>query len=218
MKQNVRDSVRQILTNYLELNNHRKTPERYAILDAVYQMEGHFTLDELGEKLRTEDNFPVSRATLYNTLRLFLELRLVIRHRFQDTTRYEACFDNSKHCHQICTMCGKVKEIKLAEITKAIDNQHLKRFHKDGFTLYIYGICSTCQALQTKQRKLLNKKRESLTQPAPPLKSPPRERSVRKKRILLSPPNTSLISLLEEKSERKGRGKEIVKRKSSNSK
>ena len=58
MKQNVKDSVREILTNYLELNNHRKTPERYAILDAVYRMEGHFTLEELGEKLSVEDNFP----------------------------------------------------------------------------------------------------------------------------------------------------------------
>lgn len=71
MKQNVKDTVSQILTNYLELNNRRKTPERYAILEAVYDMDGHFTLDELGEKLSEEDKFPVSRATLYNTLETF---------------------------------------------------------------------------------------------------------------------------------------------------
>jgi uncharacterized protein YecE (DUF72 family) len=33
------------------MNNHRKTPERYAILRAVYDINGHFTLDELGDKL-----------------------------------------------------------------------------------------------------------------------------------------------------------------------
>jgi len=153
MKQNVKPSVRQILTNYLELNNHRKTPERYAILDAVYDIDGHFTLDELGDKLANEDNFPVSRATLYNTLKLFLELRLIVRHRFQGTTHYEACYDNNGHSHQVCTMCGKVTELKSAEITKVINRQHLKRFHKDGFALYIYGICSTCQAKLTRQRK-----------------------------------------------------------------
>lgn len=153
MKQNVKDTVSQILTNYLELNNHRKTPERYAILEAVYDMDGHFTLDELGEKLSEEDKFPVSRATLYNTLKLFLELRLVVRHRFQGTTRYEACYDNNGHSHQVCTMCGKVTEIKSTEITKTINKQRLKRFHKDGFTLYIYGICSTCQAKITRQKR-----------------------------------------------------------------
>ena len=67
MRESNKVTVRNILTNYLELNNHRKTPERYAILDAVYSINGHFTLEELGEKLNGEKNFPVSRATLYNT-------------------------------------------------------------------------------------------------------------------------------------------------------
>ncbi len=153
MKQKVKDSVRQILTDYLDLNNHRKTPERYAILEAVCNTEGHFTLEELGDKLNEEYNFPVSRATLYNTLKLFLELRLVIRHRFQGTTRYESCYANNSHSHQVCTMCGKVTEVKSPEVTKVINELHLKRFRKDGFALYIYGICSSCQAQLTRQRK-----------------------------------------------------------------
>ncbi len=83
MKESVRTTVRQILDNYLEANNRRKTPERYAILEAVYDTNGHFTLEDLSEKLAEESRFPDSRATLYNTLKLFMELRLVIRHRFQ---------------------------------------------------------------------------------------------------------------------------------------
>ena len=154
MKDSVKAAVEQILDSYLEVNNHRKTPERYAILDAVYSTDGHFTLDELGEKLATEYKFPVSRATLYNTLNLFMELRLVIRHRFQGTTSYEVYGES--HSHQICTMCGKVTEVKTPEVTKAIDALRLKRFRKDGFTLYIYGICSTCQAKLT--RKMNTKK------------------------------------------------------------
>ena len=150
MKDSVKAAVEQILDSYLEVNNHRKTPERYAILDAVYSTDGHFTLDELGEKLATEYKFPVSRATLYNTLNLFMELRLVIRHRFQGTTSYEVYGES--HSHQICTMCGKVTEVKTPEVTKAIDALRLKRFRKDGFTLYIYGICSTCQAKLTRKK------------------------------------------------------------------
>ena len=88
MKDSVKAAVEQILDSYLEVNNHRKTPERYAILDAVYSTDGHFTLDELGEKLATEYKFPVSRATLYNTLNLFMELRLVIRRSARTVSPY----------------------------------------------------------------------------------------------------------------------------------
>jgi Fur family ferric uptake transcriptional regulator len=153
MKESVITAVERILDNYLEMNNHRKTPERYSILRAVYNINGHFTLEELSEKLTNELNFPVSRATLYNTLNLFLELRLVIRHRFQGTTKYEACYDNNSHCHQICTMCGKVIEVKSPEIIMAVENMHLKRFRKDGFTLYVYGVCSSCQTKMTRRKK-----------------------------------------------------------------
>ena len=109
MRESDKETVRNILTNYLELNNHRKTPERYAILNAVYDISGHFTLEDLGQKLADEQHFPVSRATLYNTLNLFIELRIVIRHNIKGTTKYEAYYPGNNHCHQICTMCGKVR-------------------------------------------------------------------------------------------------------------
>ena len=151
-------SVEHILDGYLAMNNHRKTPERYAILRAIYTMGRHFTIEELGDKLARDNKFPVSRATLYNTLNLFMELRLVIRHRFQGTTKYEACYAEENHCHQICTVCGKVTEVKSPEIAEAIDTMKLRRFRKDGFSLYIYGICSTCQAVITRQKN--NKKKQ----------------------------------------------------------
>ena len=153
MKESVVSAVERILDNYLEMNNHRKTPERYKILRAIYSFTGHFTLEELNDKLVDEMDFPVSRATLYNTLNLFLELRLVIRHRFQGTTKYEACYDNSSHCHQICTICGKVTEVRSQEISRAVENMRLRRFRKDGFTLYVYGVCSTCQTKSKRQVK-----------------------------------------------------------------
>ena len=159
MKEDVKVTVKNILTNYLEQNQLRKTPERFAILDAVYSINGHFTLEELGDRLNDKNRFPVSRATLYNTLKLFMELRLVIRHRFQGSTKYEACYDNNSHSHQICTVCGRVTEFKSQKINEALASVHLKRFRKDGFSLYVYGICSTCQAKWTKhamKRKLEN--------------------------------------------------------------
>ena len=157
MDENVLERVKTTLTNYLEENNCRKTPERFAILEAIYKMNGHFTLEELGEKLEQE-NFRVSRATLYNAIHLFMKLRLVVRHNFQQETSYEASFHNDNHCHQICTICGKVKEVNSVNLNNSVETIKLKRFHQMGYSLYIYGICSTCQAKITRMRGRRNKK------------------------------------------------------------
>lgn len=151
MSDNVKTKVREVLDNYLETNQHRKTPERYAILDAVYSIGGHFTLEELGEMLEKK-HFRVSRATLYNTMHLFIELRLVVRHSLVDGTKYEASFDNENHVHQVCTVCGKVTEIKAPQIAAAVNATKLQRFRRDAFALYIYGVCSACQAKITRKR------------------------------------------------------------------
>ena len=80
--QNVKDTVRQIFTEYLNANGHRKTPERYAILDTIYSIDGHFDIDMLYSQMMNQENFRVSRATLYNTIILLINARLVIKHQF----------------------------------------------------------------------------------------------------------------------------------------
>lgn len=145
-------AAKEQLDSYLEMNNHRKTPERYAILDAIYGINVHFTLDELNAYLENERNFPVSKPTLYNTLRLFIKLRLVVRHNIQGKTRYEPCYASGNHVHQVCTSCGKVTEIPAVQIAQDIADLKLKRFRPDGYAVYIYGICSKCQAKLTRQK------------------------------------------------------------------
>ena len=49
--------ARELLDSYLKGTGHRHTPERSAILDAVYDQRGHFTLDELAKVLE-QRNFP----------------------------------------------------------------------------------------------------------------------------------------------------------------
>ena len=97
-------------------------------------------------------NFHVSRGTLFNSLRLFVELRLLIRHRFQNGTRYEACYKNESHCHQICTVCGKVIDVDIPGISDLLQDAKMRRFRKDRYALYIYGVCSACQLKEKRKR------------------------------------------------------------------
>jgi len=156
VKNKMLDNARKILDGYLEVTSKRRTPERYAILEAIYHFDGHFTVEELNDLLE-KDRFIVSRATLYNTLRLFLKIHLVVRHKLADKTKYEAALRNDSHSHQICTMSGKVSEVELPEVEAAIASSRLYRFRKEGFTLYIYGICSSCQSKLTRQRTMIEK-------------------------------------------------------------
>ena len=55
--QNVKDTVRKIFTEYLTANGHRKTPERYAILDTIYSIDGHFDIDMLYSRMMDQENF-----------------------------------------------------------------------------------------------------------------------------------------------------------------
>lgn len=141
------------LDSYLEMNNHRKTPERYAILEAVFGINVHFSLDDLSAYLVREKNFRVSRPTLYNTMRLFLELRLVLRHNIKGKTKYEPCYNSGNHIHQVCTSCGKITEVPAQVIDEEFMQLKLKRFRPEAFAIYIYGICSKCQAQLTRQKR-----------------------------------------------------------------
>lgn len=162
MNEDVKQKVKEILDGYLDTNQHRKTPERYAILDAVYSIGGHFSLEELGELLEKR-HFRVSRATLYNTIHLFVELRLVIRHGLANGTKYEACYDNENHVHQVCTVCGRVTELEAPLVMAAVAATKLQRFRRDAFALYIYGVCSSCQAKITRRRTQQSKKNSNET-------------------------------------------------------
>ena len=157
----IRDEVKQLFTEYMQVNGHRKTPERYAILDTIYSIEGHFDIEQLFHIMMDKSHFRVSMATLYNTLTLLVDAKLVIKHQFGDNTaHYERCYDRMPHHHRICTHCGSVAEFVDEELTQRIRSVKLSRFHQSNYTLYIYGECSKCLAARKRKERLLKKQEQ----------------------------------------------------------
>ena len=158
--QNVKDTVRQIFTEYLNTNGHRKTPERYAILDTIYSIDGHFDIATLYSLMLNQEKFRVSRATLYNTIILLIDARLVIKHQFGNSSQYEKSYNRNTHHHQICMQCGKVTEFQNEELQSAIASTKLSRFQLSHYSLYIYGMCSKCVRARNKKKVNNNNKKD----------------------------------------------------------
>src|SRR5689334_19332023 len=93
----IKKKVKQKLVEYLEENELRKTPERFAILDEIYSRKGHFDAEELFVEMKKK-NYPISRATIYNTLDVLHKCDLVKKHQFGNTQAvYEKSFGHQQH-------------------------------------------------------------------------------------------------------------------------
>lgn len=109
--------------------------------------------------MMNQENFRVSRATLYNTIILLINARLVIKHQFGTSSQYEKSYNRETHHHLICTQCGKVSEMKNDTLQNAIESTKMNRFHLSHYSLYIYGLCANCDRRNKRKKQVIIRKR-----------------------------------------------------------
>ncbi len=142
LNQKLYDEVSSIFKAYLENKKLRKTPERYAILEEIYSISGHFDVESLFVNMKTK-GYQVSRATVYNTLDVLTECNLVTKHQFgQNQAQYEKSYGSRQHDHLICTDCNNVVEFCDPRI-QTIQNtvEELMQFEVVHHSLILYARC-----------------------------------------------------------------------------
>ncbi len=134
--------VRNRFLGFLKDRGQRRTPERLAVLDALYATSDHVDADTLYMRLKTE-GAQVSRATVYNTLDLLIESDLAVRHQFgQQQAKFERAYAYWQHDHLICLDCGEILEFcdpRLQSIQETVAD--IYGFDVSRHALTVYGHC-----------------------------------------------------------------------------
>ncbi|MDD6281159.1 MAG: Fur family transcriptional regulator [Muribaculaceae bacterium] len=136
----------EILDKYLRNHGLRRTAERYALLDKVFASSEHFYVDELCDSMELE-GYHVSRSTAYAAMQLFLDAGLVRRHQFgNQPAQYERWLPGitRSHLHLVCTVCGRVRDVRDNSIAAAITSRNYPGFKASDCAVYVYGMCGRC--------------------------------------------------------------------------
>lgn len=124
---------------------HRVTPQRVMILDAVCEGGGHTTLKQVSLRVRKMDP-TIDRSSVYRTLKLFVELGLVVSAQTADGETVYEIPKPHRHHHLICRQCGREQEVGpdvMDEMFAQVARRY--RFTPKMDHLVLYGLCADCQ-------------------------------------------------------------------------
>ncbi|MFO7263412.1 MAG: Fur family transcriptional regulator [Bacillota bacterium] len=133
----------------LHAMNYKLTPQREATLRVMLENQvDHLSAEDV--YMLVKEKFPdIGLATVYRTLDLLSELKVINKVNFGDgVARYEMRDENRErhHHHLICVECGAVDEV----IEDLLENVEEKVEREYGFKildhrLIFHGICRRCQ-------------------------------------------------------------------------
>ena len=139
---------------FLEKKGMKITRPREIVVKEALAVKGHLTADDLWSRVRKKDS-AASKATVYRTLQLLTQSRLIEPRDFeQGKLYYEQMVGHKHHDHLICLECGKITEFENLEIEELQE----KVAKKYNFTIAshshkMYGTCARCRQGRTKEKE-----------------------------------------------------------------
>ncbi|MBC1791970.1 ferric iron uptake transcriptional regulator [Listeria booriae] len=139
----------QRIKSQLHEASYKLTPQREATVRVLLENEkDHLSAEDV--YLRVKEKAPeIGLATVYRTLELLNELRVVDKINFGDgVARYDLRKEGAKHFHHhlVCLECGSVEEIQedlLDDVEKVVEQKW--HFLVKDHRLTFQGICTRCQ-------------------------------------------------------------------------
>ena len=125
----------------------KATPQRMMILSALRHAQGHVTAGDIYEQVHRE--YPtVDISTVYRTLGVLKDLRLVSETDMGGDTTYEWVQARGRHHHLVCRECDRIVELD-HEYLESLGAEILAKsgFKPDLDHFAIFGLCSDCQEL-----------------------------------------------------------------------
>jgi len=136
----------EVFTKFLDSKNLRLTKERSAVLKEFFSHPGHLEAEEIAHNLRRKKS-GASRATIYRTLDLLVESRIVRKVDLgHGHCHYELVLDHPHHEHMVCVKCGKVIEFSDETIHKALARLCKRTgFKPTTHHFQVLGYCKDCR-------------------------------------------------------------------------
>lgn len=138
----------QVLQEYIRQRGLRRTPERERVLQEIFEIHGHFDVDELYLKLR-QKGVKVSKASIYRALPLFIDCGLIREVAFSEGHwHYEHIYGHADHSHLRCLGCGELLEFEEPTLTQ-LEELLAQKYHYriKGHQLEVHGVCPACQQI-----------------------------------------------------------------------
>ena len=133
----------------LHSSSYKLTPQREATVRVLLENEeDHLSAEDV--YLLVKEKYPeIGLATVYRTLELLTELKIVDKVNFGDgVARYDLRKEGENHFHHhlVCIECGSVEEIQedLVDDVEEIVDERWHFIVKDH-RLTFHGICRECQ-------------------------------------------------------------------------
>lgn len=129
----------------LKENDHRITPQRYAVLRVLSQSVDHPSAETIFGQLAPE--YPtMSLATVYKTIHLLKKKGEVLELEFSELANR---YDGNKpypHPHVICTGCGTIVDPSMLDLDEITSKMMVETgFNITSHRLDFYGLCPACQ-------------------------------------------------------------------------